>query len=93
MTVLIALILLWPAFAMLCLSQARHQLTVLGRRLSARAALRLRLGGALAIAVALGVCIAGYGAGYGSIAWCGLMSVAAWAVSGLLMVRANGPRD
>lgn len=83
------------AFACLCAAMARHQKDFVGRSLDAVASRRLRRTGAAILLVALAMDLAGLGAGYGAVAWCGHLTVAAAGVlAGLnLKISRQAPRS
>ena len=85
MTHLIAIALCITGFASLCAAMPRHQRMVVGRLLGDAAGRRLRLAGGAALLLALAVDLAGLGAAYGAIAWCGHLTVAA----ALVVARLN----
>ena len=85
MTHLIAIVLCVAGFAGLCAAMPRHQRDFLGRTLRAAAGRRLRIAGAGLLLLALAIDLAGLGAGYGTIAWCGHLTVAA----ALVLARLN----
>lgn len=72
-------------FACLCAAMARHQPDFLGRKLDAGASRTVRHAGAIALMSGLAVSMIGFGAGYGAIAWCGHLTLAA----GLVLFRLN----
>jgi len=88
MTHLLTLILCLAGFVLLLLAMARHQQDWLRRKLPAAISRRLRGGGFLLLALAFIACGSGLGWAYGTVAWCGWMTVAAIAV-----VTANTNRE
>jgi|EndMetStandDraft_9_1072997.scaffolds.fasta_scaffold08108_4 hypothetical protein len=85
MTHLLVQLLCIAGFACLCAAMARHQADFVGRKLDPRTGRHLRAGGLTVLAIALAAAMAGLGAGYGAVAWCGHMTVAA----ALVLFRLN----
>lgn len=81
-------ILSLAGFAVLLLAMARHQQDWLRRKLAVRPRRRLRIAGFALIALAFGVAGQGFGWAYGSVLWCGWLTVAA-----VLVVTANTNRE
>lgn len=81
-------ILSLAGFAVLLLAMARHQQDWLGRKLTQTPRRRLRIGGFALIALAFLVAGLGLGWAYGSVLWCGWLTVAA-----VLVVTANTNRE
>lgn len=75
-------------FALLLAAMARHRRTWLRRDVSPRAARALRLSGFLSLAAALAVAGMGLGWAYGAVAWCGWLTVAAFAAVAATTARA-----
>ena len=64
-------------FALLLLAMARHQQDWLRRKLSSGRCKALRRGGFAALALAFTIAGLGLGWAYGTVVWCGCLSVAA----------------
>ncbi len=64
-------------FILLLLAMTRHQQDWLQRKLPARRSKTLRAGGFAALALAFISAEIGLGWGYGAVAWCGWLTVAA----------------
>lgn len=71
------LILLQIGFAMLLSAMARHQQEWLRRKLSPAQSRQLRAGGAALLTLAFIGAGLSFGWGYGTVLWCGWLSVAA----------------
>jgi Na+/proline symporter len=84
--------MLLAGFACLSLSMTRHQLEVLARPLPPVQGRLLRGLGFVLIAVGLAVAIRALGAGLGTVAWFGYLSLAAGAVFFALLWRRQRPR-
>jgi hypothetical protein len=82
---ILALLLCVTGFACLCAAMARHQKDFIGRKLEAGASRQLRLIGGAILLLALSIDMVGLGAGYGAVAWCGHLMVAA----ALVLTRLN----
>ncbi|WP_336973596.1 DUF3325 domain-containing protein [Sphingobium aromaticiconvertens] len=74
---ILAMTLCVTGFACLCAAMARHQKDFIGHKLETGASRQLRLIGGTILLLALSIDMAGLGAGYGAIAWCGHLTVAA----------------
>ncbi len=74
---LISWLLALAGFACLALAMEDHHHWLVGRRPSRRGAFTLRLLGWSLLALSWGSAAASWGPALGSIAWCGLLSVAA----------------
>ena len=81
-------ILSLAGFAVLLLAMARHQQDWLGRKLAGKPRRRLRMAGFTLIALAFVASGAGFGWAYGTVLWCGWLTVAA-----VLVVTANTNRE
>src|SRR3546814_2380954 len=66
--------LAFAGFAMLCAARDRHQRDLLGRKLPARTATRLRRGGLFLLLLAYPVAGLALGWGYGAVEWLGQLS-------------------
>lgn len=77
---LLTLIAALGGFVSIGLSMHRHQEHLLGRLLSERQNLVLRLTGWLLLAIAYGVAVRGFGWGIGSVAWFGHLGAGAGVV-------------
>ncbi|EIZ77421.1 hypothetical protein WSK_4035 [Novosphingobium sp. Rr 2-17] len=87
----LAILIAITGFACLCTAMARHQKDVLGRKLAAPAARRLRMTGGTLMLFALAMDMIGLGAAYGAVAWCGhLTAGAALVLTGLNWKLARG---
>ena len=75
-------------FAVLLLAMARHQQDWLRRKLAASPRRRLRMTGFALLAAAFAVAGSGFGWGYGTVLWCGWLTVSA-----ALIVAANTNRE
>lgn len=64
-------------FALLLIAMARHQQDWLRRKLGARTSMLLRWSGFGALALAFVIAGTGLGWAYGTVVWCGWLSVAA----------------
>lgn len=83
-----AFLLLFLGFALLALSQERHQQRVFGSDRPLPPVSRAqRATGFIAISLALPLCVLGQGGGFGSLLWVVLMGAAAMAVALLLTWR------
>lgn len=80
----VTLILSLAGFGLLLMAMARHQQEWLRRKLVPSSSRKLRLGGFAVLALAFVVGTGGLGWTYGTLAWCGWMTVSA-----LVMVIAN----
>lgn len=88
-----AFLLLFLGFALLALSQERHQERVLGPNWPlAPARPAQRAIGFIANGLALPLCVVGQGSGFGSLLWVVLMAAAAMAVALLLTWRPSAFR-
>lgn len=88
-----AFLLLFLGFALLALSQERHQQRVFGSNWPlARVSRPQRVVGFIAISSALLLCVSGQGGGFGSLLWVVLMGAAAMAVALLLTWRPSAFR-
>lgn len=85
----VTLMLCLAGFAVLCTTLARHERDLLGRALAAAAKRRLRALGYGLLALAYAVALWRHGFGYGTVVWCGLLSVAAATVVCALTLRAS----
>lgn len=74
---LLLFVLASSAFLMLCLARDRHQRDVLGRKLSATTAKRLRAGAAACLLLAFLLAGLKLGWGYGTVEWLGQLSAGA----------------
>jgi hypothetical protein len=81
----LAIALCVAGFAALCAAMSRHQKDFVGRALDRRTSLRLRAGGGALLLAALALDMAGLGAGYGAVAWCGHLTLGA----ALVLARLN----
>jgi hypothetical protein len=87
----LAIIIAICGFALLCAAMVRHQKDVLGRKVPAAAARRIRNVGGAVLLLALAIDMIGFGAGYGAVAWCGhLTAGAAFVLTGLNWKVARG---
>lgn len=75
-------------FALLLLAMGRHQQDWLRRKLPAPTSRKLRGGGFALLAMAFVVCGSGLGWAYGTLAWCGWLTLAS-----LALVTANTNRE
>lgn len=80
-----AITLCVTGFACLCAAMARHQKDFIGRKLETGAGRQLRMIGGTILLLALSIDMVGLSAGYGAIAWCGHLTVAA----ALVLTRLN----
>jgi hypothetical protein len=80
--------LAFAAFASLALAMPKHFVSVVGRELTNNGyQWLLRTLGVGLLAVSMGCCIRIDGVGVGLAAWCGVLTVAAFAVASLLSYR------
>ncbi|NWK94382.1 DUF3325 domain-containing protein [Sphingobium lactosutens] len=77
MTHVAVLLLSQIGFAMLLLAMARHQQEWLCRKLSSSLSGMMRTGGMMMLVLGFLAAGIGLGWGYGTVAWCGSLSVAA----------------
>lgn len=73
----VTLILSLAGFGLLLMAMARHQQEWLRRKLVPSSSRKLRLGGFAVLALAFVVSTGGLGWTYGTLAWCGWMTVSA----------------
>ncbi|MBJ7499621.1 MAG: DUF3325 domain-containing protein [Sphingopyxis sp.] len=88
---LLLLLLTAIGFGLLCLSRARHQSDLLGRKLTGKAANRARWGGLFSLALAFFVAGDRIGWAAGTLEWLGAASVGA--VSTMLMLSLRSSRN
>jgi hypothetical protein len=88
MTHVLTLALCLPGFALLLLAMPRHQQDWLRRKLPKASSRKLRGGGFALLALAFLVSGWGLGWAYGTVAWCGWMTLSA-----LAAVTANTNRE
>lgn len=84
---LLAITLCAIGFLTLGATQKRHQMTVFRRVLATEEIKRRRVAGCALLALALGINDAALGAGLGTIAWTGHLSLGAWFVVAFLHLR------
>jgi hypothetical protein len=77
------------AFFLLCASRPRHQRALLGRKLSGRAAGRMRTGGWVLLCLGLGFAWWSFGLGRGLVLAFGYASLGAGSVVGFLTYRSE----
>lgn len=86
------LLLAFSGFTALCAAMTKHQLDLLGRRLSSRTSLQLRWGGGACLVAAFALAIADRGAAFGSVYWTGAIMIAALALTLLIPYRPQWAR-
>jgi Protein of unknown function (DUF3325) len=84
MTALAALLLNLGGFACTVLSMPKHHREVFGTPLSRRAAQTWRMAGWVSLSIAIALCVINEGPAIGTVAWTGLLTVAALLVTMLL---------
>lgn len=89
MTHILAVLFSLAGLGALALSMKRHQRDIIGRRLSERDQSLTRAAGWFSIAASLALDMVGFGPAYGTVAWFGHMSIAAWIVVAMLCWRAR----
>lgn len=88
MTHVLTLVPSLAGFVLLLMAMARHQQDWLRRKLPPTTSRKLRGGGFALLALAFAAAVGGFGWAYGTLAWCGWMTVTA-----LATVAANTNRE
>jgi hypothetical protein len=86
---LATLLFAYAGFAAICLSMAKHQAEILGRKLTPAEHRRLRIGGPLALGASYASAVAASGWKFGSVLWVGAIMLAALCVT---LIRPYRPR-
>jgi hypothetical protein len=89
---LCVLLLAFSGFTALCAAMNKHQLALLGQRLSERQGGKLRVGGVVGLSVALILAMADQGPGFGSVYWTGAIMIAALALTLVIPYRPQWAR-
>ena len=84
---LAALLFAYAGFVAICLSMAKHQPEILGRKLTPKEHQQLRIGGPLALGVSYASAVAASGWKFGSVLWIGAIMLAALSLTLLLPYR------